>query len=448
MSSETASQQLTKLLDELDNDSLAAMSDEEVLNLRKQLNPYGRTIEGSNKILTYSYTDLQFEYTKKLITTTMIGYLNRMCDEWRVPDGIPIIPVYDYVKDPSKLDEFENTLQDASFMRKKLDENKATMQKRVIIKEFLEDMFQYNPDLHVRSAYKPNIKDDERNVLDTPAAQLAIYELKRKDPDFKEAMILYEREKLIREKKDVADVSDTTNDSTTNDTSHEKIVSKIVKCVTEMLPPTDIFHRFQYYYDSNYEELRDIVSDLYCDKPCFETAINPYDWHDNEEDAEKFISKHRDEVISTIFKAHSGKWNIFSPYKKVRESMKYFNKKTAVLEEIAKQIESDAKMGSELMRKRIKIKKKKNIDEEGPDDEAFIKWKSQNSKLKEMGAESIKPSEYENQDEIDDALEVPVFRISNGGTKMEKTMFYTESVAPDLPDANELAKNNSKKLTT
>jgi len=122
--------------------------------------------------------------------------------------------------------------------------------------------------------------------------------------------------------------------------------------------------------------------------------------------------------------------------------MKYFNKKTAVLEEIAKQIESDAKMGSELMRKRIKIKKKKNIAEEGPDDEAFIKWKSENSKLKEMGAESIKPSEYENQDEIDDAIEVPVFRISNGGTKMERTTFYTESVAPNVPDAEELDKYN------
>lgn len=432
MSSETAANQLTKLLDELDEDSLAKMSDAEVLELRKQLNPYGRTIEGSNKILTYSYTDLQFEYTKKIITTTMVGYLNRMCDEWRVPDGIPVIPVYDYVKDPSKLDEFEKTLQDPEIMRKQLDENVANMQKRIIIKEFLEDMFQYNPDMHVRSAYKPNPKDPERDILDTPSAQLAIYELKLKDPDFKEAMILYDREKLLREK---SNESDEKKDALPKPS--DKIVSAVAKSVSEMIPPADIFHRFQYYYDSNYEELRDIVADLYCDKPCFETAINPYAWHDNDEDAEKFVNKHRDEVISTIFKAHSGKWNIFSPYKKVRESMKYFNKKTAVLEEIAKQIESDAKMGSELMRKRIKIKKKKNIAEEGPDDKAFTKWKAQNSKLKEMGAESIKPSEYENQDELDDALEVPVFRISKGGTKLEKTMFYTEAVAPELPDANE-----------
>jgi hypothetical protein len=440
MSSQSAALQLTKLLDELDEDSLATMSDTEVLELRKKLNPYGRTIEGSDKILTYSYTDLQFEYTKKIITTTMIGFLNRMCDEWHVPDGIPVIPVYEYVKDPTKLDEFEKTLQKPELMRKQLDENKVAMQKRVIIKEFLEDMFQYNPDYHVRSAYKPNLKDDERQLIDTPSAHLAIYELKKSDPEFKEQLLQYEREKLAKEKL----VDESSSKTAILPNPSEKLLSSVADQVTDMIPPADIFHRFQYYYDSNYEELRNIVSDLYCDKPCFETAINPYDWHNSEEDAEKFISKHKDEVISTIFKAHSGKWNIFSPYKKVRESMKYFNKKTAVLEEIAKQIESDAKMGSELMRKRIKIKKKKNIEEDGPDDEAFIKWKSENTQLNEMGAEAIKPSEYENQDEIDDAVEVPVFRLSKGGTKLERTQFYTESVAPDLPDADELAK--SKKI--
>jgi hypothetical protein len=436
MASKSAAGQLTKLLDELDEDSLAKMSDSEVLELRKQLNPYGRTIEGSDKILTYSYTDLQFGYTKKLITTTMIGFLNRMCDEWRVPDGIPVIPVYEYVMDPDKLDEFEKTLQNPGVMRKSLDENRENMHKRVIIKEFLEDMFQYNPDFHVRSAYKPNLKDTERSIIDTPAGHLAINELKLKDSDFKEDLVLYEREKFLKSK--IETDSESKNTSVVD--IPESITAAVVKHITEFIPPADIFHRFQYYYDSNYEELRAIVGDLYCDKPCFETAINPYAWHDNEADADKFINKHKDEVISTIFKAHSGKWNVFSPYKKVRETMKYFNKKTAVLEEIAKQIEADAKMGSELMRKRIKVKKKKNIEEYGPDDKAFLNWKAENNKLKEMGAESIKPSEYENQDEIDDAIEVPVFRISKGGTKMEKTTFYTKAVAPDVPNAEELSK--------
>jgi len=424
----SAANQLNKLLAELSEESLAKLSDEEVLELRKQLNPYGRTIEGSNKILTYSYTDLQFEYTKKLITTTMVGFLNRMCDEWRVPDGIPIVPVHDYVKDPSKLDEFEKSLTNPASLMKEIEENRATMQKRVIIKDFLEDMFQYNPDMHVRSAYKPNIKDDERNIINTPAGSLAIKELRRKNHEFDEDMLIYEREQALKSKMG------------TECKPSDRIVTEVTKYVTEMIPPVDTFHRFQYYYDSNYEELRAIVSDIYCDKPCFETAINPYDWHETDDDADAFINKHKDEVISTIFKAHSGKWNIFSPYKKVRESMKYFNKKTAVLEEIAKQIESDAKMGAELMKKRITIKKKKNIAECGPDAAGFAKWKSQNTTLKELGADAIPESEYENQEEIDGALEVPVFRVSQGGTKFEKTSFYTESSAPTETDLEAMNK--------
>jgi hypothetical protein len=420
---EVVQKQLAELLDELDEESLAKLSDKEVLELRKQLNPYGRTIEGSNKILTFSYTDLQHEYTKKLVTTAMIGFLNTMCDEWRVPDGIPVVSVYDYVRDPSKLDEFEKTLQKPEEMKEEIEENKKNMIKRVAIKEFLEDMFQYNPDIHVRSAYKPCIDDDERNILETPAARLAIFQLTKTDPVFKEDMMLYEREKLLKEK--------LTNGETAklSDTSTETLK----KYMTEMIPPADVFHRFQYYYDSNYEVLKDIVGDLYCDKPCFETAVNPYAWHDNEDDADTFINKHKDEVISTIFKAHSGKWNIIAPYKKVRESMRFFNKKTVVLEEIAKQIEKDSQMGAELMKKRIQIKKKKNIAKDGADDDAFLKWKGQNNKLKEMGASTLEKGDL-TEDCPMDALEVPVFRVSHGGMKITKDKFYTEAVAPNPED--------------
>ena len=421
--SENAQRQIAKIMEELNEESMAKMSDAEILELRKQINPYGRTIEGSDKVLTFSYTDLQFEYTKKMITTCMVAFLNRMCDEWRVPDGIPVVTVHDYIRDPSKLDEFEKTLQKPEVMREELDLNKKLMEKRVIIKDFLEDLFQYNPDIHVRSAYTPCVKDDERNIIDTPAGHLAIHQLKKTNPEFKEEMLQYEREKALKEKVK----------SKEKVTLSEKATDTLTYHATEMIPPADTFHRFQYYYDSNYEELRNIVQDLYCDKPCFETAVNPYAWHDNDDDADKFINKHKDEVISTIFKAHSGKWNIIAPYKKIRESTRFFNKKTVVLEEIAKQIEKDSKMGAELMKKRITIKKKKNIEKEGADDEAFLKWKSQNTTLKDMGASTIDPKDLEEECPMD-ALEIPVFRVSNGGMSISKNKIYTEAVAPTEED--------------
>lgn len=416
-----AAEQLSKLLDEIDDDTLAQMDVNDVMELRKKLNPYGRTIQGSDKVLTFSHTGLGAEYLKKMCTTAMIGFLNTMLDEWRVPDGVPVVRVYDYVRHPELLDEFEKTLQKPELMREKIEENKMNMAKRVIIKEFLEDMFQYNPDMHVRSAYKPNYKDPERNVLDTPAAQLAIHRLKKKDPEFREEAAQYERMMVLKRN----------NEEKKNEKVEpsETIVSKVKQETTEMIPAADTFHRFRYYYDSNYEELKNIVNDLYCDKSEFELAINPYDWHDDVDDADKFINKHKDEVIAEIFKAHSGKWNFFAPFKKVRESMRYFNKDTAVLEAITKQIEEDQRIGKDMMEKRIKIKKKKNIEEEGKDSEAFLKWKSQNTKLKDMGAVNPKQDEYDECPE--DAIECPVIRVSGGGQKVTKTKFYTQAIAPE-----------------
>ena len=431
MDSVKIADQLSKLLDELDDESLAKMPDADVLELRKQLNPYGRTIEGSDKILTYSYTDLRHEYLKKILLTGMVGFLNRMCDEWKVPDGIPVIPVYDYVKDPSKLDEFEKTLKDPEFMRKDLDLNKAYMAKRVAIKEFLEDMFQYNPDFHVRSSYKPNLDDPERKIIDTPAGQLAIYQLKKADPEFNERWHIYERDQ-----KNQQDVKEPREPSETDET--QKIVSDVKKQCSEMILPADIFHRFQYYYDSHYEELKEIVGDLYCDKADLESAINPYAWHDTEDDADKFIDKHQNEVITSIYKARSGAWNIFAPYKKVRESMRYFNKKTMVLEEIAKQIERDAKLGADLMKKRIKVKKQKNINEDGPDDPAFLKWKEGNTTLQDMGAELNKQDNDVPNECPDNAITVPVFRMGRGGQTFEKTHFFSEAAAPTVVNGQDI----------
>ena len=84
MSNQTA-EQLKKILEELDSDKLDELSDEKVIELRKQLNPYGRISEGYDRFLTFSYTDLREKYMKRLLTTSMIGFLNRMNAEWMVP---------------------------------------------------------------------------------------------------------------------------------------------------------------------------------------------------------------------------------------------------------------------------------------------------------------------------------------------------------------------------
>jgi len=445
--------EMDEILNELDTDDLKEIPIEKINEVRKDANPYGRTIEGSNNYLTFSYTNLREKYIMNLLMTSMIGYLNRSCDEWHVPNGIPVIPVYDYVQNPDLLTDYHKKWEKTKKNQKMIRENEEWMKKRIIVKEFLEEVFQFNPDEHVRSSYKPQPKDKERQIIDTPAANLAIEKLKKKDLEFREQMLQYDR--VLNLKNMTHSIEGTGSEQkynvdVLNDFNLEKLVpadshysimnfetwteedKNLLRNVYTMIPPVDTFHKIRTYMESNYDKLREAVLHLYCHKPELDIAFNPYQWHSSREEAEEFQKKHKNEVISDIYIADSGKWNIVAPLKVVQKTMKYFNENTIVLEEMAKQIEKDKKLGGELMRNRVKKEKRKNIAEEGPDAEAFKKWKEQNKTMESLGAETINQDSYAPDETPDDAIAVPVFRLSKGGLEMEKSVFYSKASAPVL----------------
>jgi hypothetical protein len=431
---------LEKLLSELDEESLDKLNYDDVLEMRKKLNPYGRTIEGQGNYLTFSFINLQEKYMEKLLFTGLIGFLNHACDIYKVPENIPVIPVYEYLKNPDLLQDFHRDWKMTEKIERDIKENEEAMAKRVIIKEFLESLFQFNPDEHVRSVYRPCPKDIDREILETPAANISVEMLKKRDIQFRKEMLEYDRALHLREMsmKDSKIYKETeplvSRKLLLPDLHYSKVRFgdwkkkdlNLLRSVCEMIPPHDIFRNFRNYYETNYDKLREAVLHLYCDKPEFDIAINPYQWHESDDSAVEFQQKHKDEVIADIHKAVSGKWNLLAPFAKVRETAKYFNKNTAVLEEIMKQQEMDAKLGADIMRKRIKKKKRKNIQEEGPDSEAFRKWRAENSTLKDMGVEEIK------EDEEDDGVKVDVFRIKDG--KLQKSHFYTQAEDPKVPN--------------
>lgn len=102
---------------------------------------------------------------------------------------------------------------------------------------------------------------------------------------------------------------------------------------------------------------------------------------------------------------------------------------------MAKQIESDSKLGEELMKNRVRIKKAKNTKEAGPDAEYFTKWREQNTTLKDMGALELNKESYADLDDDADAVQVDVIKFKDGGLTMEKSHFYTKAVAPEVPQA-------------
>ena len=391
-----------------DTGLIEKLSDEQVTMLRTKINPYGRTVEGSGKLTCLSIINMEEQYMRKFLMTSLIGFLYRKCDEHGLDDGEPPMYMDDHksflVKYNKAVDEAKESylyLQSRDGKNNTTPELKArhlketrifqkgeSMKKRIIIHQFLDDNFTFNPDIHVRSAYSSNPLDTERNIISNSN-------------------------------------STASNSTTSNSTSH--------------IPPADIFHRWQYYTDTNYEEIRSSVRDLYCEKPDIEFAINPYDQFENKEDSDKFIQKHKNEVIADILTLTNGKWNLCGSFKKNRERINFYNEKTAVIEEIFKQVEQDKKLGADLMRKRVVRKKKQNVLECGKEPEEFKQYRKENpSGFETYGAEDM--SKHKEQNNITsnnisnecpyDAVQVDVFDFSQGGTTVTKSEFFTEADAP------------------
>jgi hypothetical protein len=445
----STAEQLELYLNSLNDEDLSELDKDKILQMRKDLNPYGRTIAGSDKWLNFSITQISHEYWKKFLTTALVGFLHRMNDEWKVPAGVPVVSVYDYLDDKTKLDTPEAVIKkDNKSMIYDYEFNRKWMEKRLIVKEFLEEMFQFNPDEHVRSAYRPNYKDDSRVILDTMAARLAVQHLAKQDKEFNKQKEEYDDEKNIKKKKITKTIigkdgkkriivkkveeprplpERTPTDPSPLNPEAPKDAS-IYDTVTNNIPPHDVFHRFKMYYTENYENLRDAVNALYVERPDLELAINPYSWHDSKEDAELFKKQHADEVIAEVFTVQSGKWNFFDTFKEQRESVNFYNKNTIILEEMVKQIERDEKLGQDLMSKRVEKEKKKNIIESGPDAENFKKWREENSDLQKLGAKYI--GDMADEDMPDDSVQVDVWRLAKGGLEITKDKFYSQAEAP------------------
>lgn len=418
-----------KLLDlvRVDTNLINNLTDEQVTSLRKKLNPYGRTIEGSGSFTCLSITNLSEQYMKKFLMTSLIGFLYRQCDEYELDDGEPPCYLDDYDTFMSMYTKALNAAAEskvwlANFNADGLEEDTLTMEqkadrlthtravergegfmRRLVVRQFLDSQFQFNPDKHVRSAYSSNPLDTEREV----------------PTQFKEA-----------DKKPVSVKSSKSNSNKEVSRSDSKFVKHV--------PPADVFHRWAYYTDSNYEEVRTAVQDLYADKPDLEFAINPYDKFNSQEDADKFIQKHKNEVIADVLTLTNGKWNLTGSFKKNRERINFYNEKTAVLEEIFKQLEQDKKLGADLMRKRVKRKKDKNVKESGTDPALFTQYRKEHvSGFESMGAEdlskstkSTSKSSVVHEDCPYDAVQVDVFDMRKGGQIVNKSEFFTQSEDP------------------
>jgi hypothetical protein len=422
-----------------DNGLVDNLTEEQVTQLRKNLNPYGRSLKSKSKLTCLSITNLREQYERKYLMTSLIAFLYRQCDEYSLSEGEPVTSMDDF---DSFMIEFDRAITDAnksiSLLEKvnKKDhsiENKAFIiehnriiergegfKKRLLVRQFLDSLFQFNPDMHVKSAYADNPLDPERVKPE---------HIKRK----------------------------TKNNSTDKRPSKSKTkdTKRSNSYFVKHIPPKDTFHRWRYYTDTNHEEIRSAVCDLYCEKPDLEFAINPYEQFNTEEDASRYVQKHKNEVITDVVTLTNGKWNLLGSFKKNRERINFYNEKTAVIEEIFKQIEQDKKLGADLMRKRVKRNRNKNKQEVGEDSKEFKEYRQKNTNAVEsMGAMRVGEDDRDTKEDDVlfrqhedcpyDSVQVDVFDFRKGGKIVKKSEFFTQAEDPKTTEQlrSEINKDN------
>lgn len=326
------------------------------------------------------------------------------------------------------------------------------------VKKFIGKYFEYNPDEHVRSPL------DSRKLT---ADQQTLYDSIDK---YRPTMELLKRRVDLKEKdKDLTEVFEDRETYNAcmyllNNKPHllkklsedpEKYKNRLTpltkeKQLAEKLAPDDTFHRWSYYNEVNMEEIRNVVSTLYDEKPTLDLAVQVYDTftgteEEVDEQKKKWISKYNEELSSDVNMIPVGNWVLLANYKKNRDEINFYNRQTEVLRRIMERHEQDKKLGKDLMMKRVKKAKTKNIKEAGKDAEIMKKYQGQYQNLTQLGAK--RALSYEEQQDLenirknikdleevadvpDNAIQVNVFEHDGKTGDFTKSAIYTESEAP------------------
>ncbi len=476
-------------------EAFAKLPAEKVMQWRKILSPFGRTIEGSNCYCNLSITQPAREFDFVLSMLGQQGYIMKALDEYLVPEGVPTYSVADYVDNPSILATPQNMIDKKDSLGiAKYEYARRAMKYKARIYAFLESLFQFNPNEHVMPGYQPNPADSTRKPIRTRAAHRAIEFLKQNDSEFKSMQELQEqymreqgidpetgfytkpRTKKVRrttrsiikgrdgqpdkpvEHSEIVEVpimpvepsllslpfgpkimdhsflhvfDDAGNPISENVVAENKTVDKdLRKRLTETLIPLDTLARAKMYIKSNYDELLTLVNDLSGWKPDIQYTVNPYSWHQTEEEAAAFVRKHAKEVIATIYTVQSGKWNILSDYRTVRERIKFYGENTKVIEMMMEKHQKDEKMGDAMLKLRMKKNKKANEIEAGKHADSFKKWKKQSDLVK-----TVNPGGMADDDIPDDAVSLDIWKCNPSYQQVVRETIAIQSERPTVAEA-------------
>jgi len=428
------------------------LTEEQTLELEKKLNPYGSTIFGDEKYTTLSFTNLREKYMTKLLTTGLVGFTYQMANEYVILDDdlsdkwkVDPEDYREVVEHPDKNnEEIKNNLYNKHYLNAVYNykkENGIDLETEWEASEELKKQFDKESKEYVEDFVKDKIQINQNKF----AQQLDINV--REQSEFERKIIKRFLDRLFKFDPMIHAVNSFSEDSKVKDPERSPLVSDGSPIYNQV--PNDTYNRFQMFYDVNYEKLREAVMYLYSEKPDMEVAINVFDSFDTPEEASDYVEKNKSKVITNLYTLTNNKWNLMGSFKQNRERMNFYNKNTVILENIFKQQEEDAKTGKELLSKRVRKMKMKNVKRYGKDHPNFLKYKKQNldgiydttiTKITEEDDEIVVEREVEVSDtnaKVDedgvpeDSLEIKVTSVNAKTGDVKQSAIYTKAVPPE-----------------
>lgn len=328
---------------------------------------------------------------------------------------------------------------------------------KTIIKSFLDNQLEFNPDEHVRTS-----SSDVEPVVAQHDHELDLLKSRVHAEEFEDLVnIMSSREQynalmyLMRKSSDDEEFKNKTI-KYINNSKYLLDELKIIRNETQLaehVPPQDTFFRWDYYSEVNMEEIRTVVEKRYHDRPALDLALMIYDSFEGTDDELKkykdsFMTKYGEEVRGSVFGVDIGRWVIMSNFKENRKEIDFLNRDTEIMKKIFDRIEEDKKIGKELMLRRPENTRKKNA-REGPEPEIMKTYKQEMKRYANIGAEreltTDEKREFNNlkhtieqemkvMDVPDDSIKVDVLTHDTDTGELKRSAFYTQSFAPGDDD--------------
>lgn len=359
---------------------------EKLTQLRTMANPYREPVQSTEeeRFMCFSFINLQEKYHRRMLMTSLIAFIYRMLSEHTISSDL--LPVNKFVESLKPGKDSETYEEDFTFYEKV--KSKYDGQDQWDFKElmygFLQEYFEFNPDIHVKSSAYASDKNEEvlKNLDDSE--------------------------------------------------------------VPKRLPPMDTFQRWKRYEHANYEAIRQITDDLYGEKAYLDACFMPYGVSFKTlADAKSYIRKYKREFGLEVHVAKAWNWTFLEAWRGNREKLMLDDEKLAILKGIIENQQEEEKLGRDMLKKRVEKEKRKNIKEAGPDDPGLAKYLkefappvSKQGVNRVLEAKDLGKLESVEEDCPENAIEVNVIELKNktpdhigrgGDIEVKKGKFFTET---------------------